>query len=79
MAAGGVGQAGYHSPALDHVEHVESGHGLFAQPLALAHAAEQWPFLLPGNSGRRNPGLQLLVKLRMAGHLVALAALLVQP
>ena len=40
MAAGRVGQAGGLGPALDHVEHIEPRHSLFAQPLALAHAPE---------------------------------------
>src|SRR5260370_19981835 len=67
VAAGRVGQGGGLGPALDHVQHIESRHGLFAKPLALAHTTEQWPFLIAGNSGRRNPGLQVLFKLRMAG------------
>jgi len=45
MAASRVGQAGGLGPALDHVEHIEPGHSLFTQPLALAHAPEQWPLL----------------------------------
>src|SRR5216684_1039390 len=45
VAAGRVGQGGGLGPALDHVQHVESGHGLFAKPLALAHARNNGPFL----------------------------------
>jgi hypothetical protein len=40
MAAGRVGQAGSLGPPLNHVKHVKSRHGLLAQPLAFANAAE---------------------------------------
>jgi hypothetical protein len=52
------------------LEHLESGQNLDTQPLALAHAPEEWFLFIVGNAGRRKPDLQILCKLRMASHLV---------
>jgi hypothetical protein len=57
MAASRVGQVRDLGPALDHVEHVKLGHGLFAEPFALAHAPKQRPHLVTGDAGRHDPGL----------------------
>jgi hypothetical protein len=73
----GVGQAGGLGATLDHVQHVESGHRLLAEPVALAHAGKQRPFLVAPNSGRGDPDVQELIETPMAGYLVALAAFLV--
>jgi len=74
MAASRVGQARDLGPALDHVEHVKPGHGLFAEPFALAHAPKQRPRLVTGDTGRLDPGCQVVFQLGMAWHFVALAA-----
>src|SRR5229473_6140214 len=79
VAAGRVGQGGGLGSALDHMEYVESGHGFFAEPLALTHAAEQGALLVTGNTRRLDPGCQVSLQLGMAGHFVTLAAFLVQP
>jgi hypothetical protein len=60
MAASRVGQAGDLGPALDYMEHVKPGHGLFAEPLALAHAPEQRPLLITGDTGRLDPRCQVV-------------------
>jgi hypothetical protein len=78
VAAGGVGEAGGLSPALDHVQHIKPGHRTFTKPVALAHVAEERPFLAAANSRRCDPGVQVSLETGMAGHLVALAALFVQ-
>jgi hypothetical protein len=57
------------------VQHVESGHRLVAQPVALAHAAEQRPFLVAPNSGCGDPDIQELFETWMAGYLVTFCRL----
>jgi len=81
VAASGIGQGGGLGPPLDHMQHIKAGHRPLAEPIALAHAAEERSFLVAGDSGRRDPVVQVPLETRMAGHLVALAlaAFLVQP
>ena len=45
MAAGGIGQGGSLGPALDHMQHIESGHRLFAEPVAPAKLRKSGAFL----------------------------------
>src|SRR5713101_1759762 len=79
MATGRVGQGGGVRPPLDHVQHVESGHRLLAEPVALADAAKQRPLLVATDHGCREPGVQIFREGWMAGNFVSLAAFLVQP
>src|SRR5260370_32936429 len=53
--------------------------GLSLSLSPLAHTAKQRPVLVAPDAGRGDPGVQELLETRMAGYLVALAALLVQP
>src|SRR5258708_36789608 len=78
VAAGGIGQGGSLSAALDHVEHIESGHRSIAKPVALTHGTEERTLFIPTDADRRDPGVQVLLESRMAGHLVALAAFFMQ-
>ena len=78
VTARGVGQAGGLGATLDHVQHVEPRHRIVGQLVALAHAAKQRPFLVAPDASSGDPDVQELLETRMAGYLVALAALLVQ-
>jgi hypothetical protein len=78
MAAGGIGEGGSLGTALDHMQHIESGHHSVAEKIALAHGAEQWPLFVTGDSGRCNPGVQVLFEGRMTGHFMALTAFFMQ-
>jgi hypothetical protein len=58
---------------------IESDHGIAGEVVALVHAPKQRLLLFPGYSGRLDPVIQMDFQARMAGHLVPLAAFLVEP
>src|SRR5207253_1803770 len=66
-------------PPLDHVEDVEPRHRLVCQLVALVHAAEETPLGVAGDPRSPDVGVQVALKAWMAGHLMAFAALFVQP
>jgi hypothetical protein len=66
-------------PPLDHHVHIGLGQGSALGQPAMAQGREEWCLGFAAEPGRRNPLLQILVKVRMAGKLGHLAALLVQP
>jgi hypothetical protein len=68
VTAGAVGQAGGFSPALDHVQHIEPGYCPFAEPVALAHVAKERPLPVAAYPSRADPGVEVFVQTRVAGH-----------
>ena len=71
-------EGGSHGPPIDHVKHIEAGHRPVAEPVTPAHGTKQRSLLIPGDSGRRDPGVQILFEGTMPGHLMALAAFFMQ-
>jgi hypothetical protein len=79
VTAGGVGQGGCLRSPFDHGQNVLPRHRILSEPVSLPNRPEERPFLLGCNAGRVDPGIQIGHKIMMAGHLVTLAAFLMEP
>src|SRR5580704_10165729 len=79
VAAGGVVEGGCFSPALDHMEDVEPRHYLVGEPVALVYAAEKPALGVASDASSPDISVQVVLKDRMAGHIVPFASFLMQP
>jgi len=79
VATGGIGEGGGLRPPLDHLEDVKPRHGLVRELVPLVHTAEETPLVVADNARRLDVGVQVAHKTRMAGYLMTLAALLMEP
>jgi hypothetical protein len=55
-------QGGSLGPALDHMQHDESGHRPFAERVALARAEEECPFLVAAYSSRADQSIGVFLE-----------------